>query len=221
MGPEIKLTDKDMAQACLDTYDPNTQWLKRTGERHGVYLCARLQMDTLTLAFRGSTTPEDWLRDFIAIPISTSLGIVHSGFYFGAKAAIEDIGNLIKVYSDRLVLTGHSLGAAEAMISAGLLIKSGITPRAVITFGCPRPGFYELSKLLIDSGAVIRCYRNGDDPVSLVPRLLPSWLKPVADTLMDIPPDANDREPLHCHHMPLYFAGTPARPVTSRGDWTP
>jgi len=213
------ITDKDAAQVCVDTYDVSAKWDHQWSE-FGVYLYARILGDVLVLAFRGSTTPGDWLRDFFAIPLYTkSLGTVHAGFYRGLPDAYMEVLDLIKQYTGKTVVTGHSLGAAEALILAGLMIKNEYNPLAVITFGCPRPGFYALSEMLACSGVPIRCYRNGDDPVPLVPHLIPEWIKPVQDTLIYTPPDPNDHEPLHCHHMPLYLAGTPARPVDSRGAW--
>ncbi len=94
------------------------------------------------LAFRGSASLRDWLTNFHIRRDrfeKTELGFcsVHAGFYAAIKSVIDQIQGPMSI---PLVIAGHSLGGALAMLCAYLLWKRGYTVAAVYTFGGPRVG---------------------------------------------------------------------------------
>jgi hypothetical protein len=145
--------------------------------------------DVDVIILRGSTTQQDWLRDFDALadPLDPKvssfvsrffgfkaratpdnhdfLGPVHPGFLDGMQEALEAMlpflsnGDLSKQRDRNLIIAGHSLGAGRAAILTGLMVAAGKPPKACVTFGQPRPGFPQLAKLI--AGVPQRSYCNG------------------------------------------------------------
>lgn len=132
------------------------------------------------IVLRGSTTQQDWIRDFaaladpftgaesaflkvLAFKISGApsdhafLGPVHPGFLAGMEDAWAAMKPLI---GSRVIVSGHSLGAGRAAILTGLMVHDGRPPLARVVFGEPRPGFPPLAKLI--SSVTARSYRNGN-----------------------------------------------------------
>lgn len=112
------------------------------------------------IILRGSTTPQDWVRDFEAVadPFTHSaLGPVHPGFLAGIEDAYAAMKPLLRA---DVIVCGHSLGAARAAILTGLMVDDNHAPRARVVFGEPRPGFAPLAKLIASVPA--RSYRNGN-----------------------------------------------------------
>jgi hypothetical protein len=122
------------------------------------------------VAFRGTipSSWRDWLRDFYEIPsFHDGLGWCHAGFLDGA----EDLWPLVQpaMSGRKVILAGHSLGGAMAIITAGLMTLSRMPLVSLVTFGAPRACGKTLVKLLKD--VEVRQYRNGNDPVPEVPLL--------------------------------------------------
>eukprot|EP00928_Gymnodinium_smaydae_P053173 TRINITY_DN37223_c0_g1_i1.p1 TRINITY_DN37223_c0_g1~~TRINITY_DN37223_c0_g1_i1.p1 ORF type:complete len:331 (+),score=26.83 TRINITY_DN37223_c0_g1_i1:87-1079(+) len=105
-----------------------------------------------SVAFRGSVTSLDWVRDFEAWETNAALPrcprcIVHDGFW-RSWLAVKD--ELVKTLADmgckpgsseKLYITGHSLGAAIATVAAAdLAIESNFSLGGVISFESPRVG---------------------------------------------------------------------------------
>jgi hypothetical protein len=98
---------------------------------------------------------------------NAELGIeLHKGFAEIATALLLDLVPRLNPESE-LVLFGHSLGAAEAVILGLLLDKRGYSVRRVYASGQPR---------ITDTAGAQRCSGfpvlrivNGDDPVPLLP----------------------------------------------------
>lgn len=118
------------------------------------------------VAFKGTSSPLDWLRDLDSVPMAhPKLGLCHRGFLLGALEALEAIQEAAK--GCPVVLTGHSLGGALAALTGALLGSVGSPVAQVVTFGCPRVGFQGVRMAL--SGVRSARYVHGDDVVPTVP----------------------------------------------------
>jgi hypothetical protein len=115
----------------------------------------------------------DGLRDADAqqVPFEEGEGKVHNGFYGGAKVAYTFVLTYLeKFYSgQRLLITGHSLGGAVALILAEMLRRNKrYQPQVVLyTYGAPRAGdatFIKNAQPLIHHRIV-----KHNDPVPSVP----------------------------------------------------
>ena len=129
--------------------------------------------ELVLLAVRGTAGGADVLRDLDAaqVPFEEGLGKVHSGFYDSAKAVRTFVATYLdKFYSgQKLVITGHSLGGAVALLVAEMLrLREGFTYDILLyTYGSPRVGdktFVENAKALVHHRIV-----NQNDPVPSVP----------------------------------------------------
>lgn len=177
-------------------------------------VCAALRRinDTDVVVFRGSVTPQDWWRDFTAIPheftAHPQLGDVHAGFMDGMDDALAHLFPLLR---SNVVVCGHSLGAARAALFTGLLhaatVQVAQTLRTVV-FGEPRTGCGTFKALL--APIPYHSYRNAGfgqhDLVCDVPTE-PPFSHPRA--LIDIyaaPAKDDPWGPLRMHHIALYQA---------------
>jgi hypothetical protein len=120
------------------------------------------------VAFRGTDPSRfaDILSDLDALGENhPQLGRCHRGF----------LNNVVGVYDvikantggRPLTVVGHSKGAAEAALFAGLMAATGRPPMQLTTFGMPRIGAGPLRALLTPIRG--EDYRNGGDPVTQVP----------------------------------------------------
>jgi len=132
---------------------------------------------TAFVAFRGTQTFEDWVGDFDALfepyKYVANAGMVHCGFqsiYDALHDSVAaEIGKAI-AGCDSLLVTGHSLGGALALMAAPDLAKNLKLEPEVITFAGPTPGLGDFAHSF--DLAIPSCYRvvNFWD---LVPRLAP------------------------------------------------
>jgi hypothetical protein len=115
----------------------------------------------------------DGLRDADAqqVPFEEGEGKVHNGFYGGAKVVYTFVVTYLeKFYSgQRLLITGHSLGGAIALLLAEMLRRNKrYQPQVVLyTYGAPRAGdatFIKKAQPLIHHRVV-----KHNDPVPSVP----------------------------------------------------
>ena len=142
---------------------------------------------TVFVSFRGTQTLEDWLADFdfVAIPYSfvKDAGNVHMGFQLVYAAVRNSVAQLVRQAAadgcQNIWVTGHSLGAALAVLCAPDLVSNvntTIVPR-LYTFAGPRvaqndilqPGFQTFLDTLIPL-----CYRivnRWDKVPDLPPRI--------------------------------------------------
>lgn len=105
----------------------------------------RIDDQTIYIVFRGSHSLKDWIDDLRIKKINTDTCDecqVHKGFYVAEQSVINDVINeVIKLQTKfplyRIVVTGHSLGAALATLTAVDLLEKGI-PAELIDFGSPR-----------------------------------------------------------------------------------
>ena len=122
-------------------------------------------------AFRGTDEPLDALRDIRIFPLWTrELGFCPAGFLKASKRLVNKVTSVCleqDIDHKNIVLTGHSLGGAVAMILGALMTRDEIPPKEIVTFGAPRCG-----RLKILDGVPVTQYRNGKDVVPLVPPLM-------------------------------------------------
>jgi len=127
-------------------------------------------VDGITIvAFRGTepSNIKDWIRDFDAIPTENHyLGLCHRGFLTGAVAAVPLLIPLLE--GKQFIIVGHSLGGAMAILTGALLTALKMPPIQVTTFGAPN-SFIANDVIRILKPIPGKRFRNGDDPVPLVP----------------------------------------------------
>src|SRR5258708_16200158 len=138
---------------------------------------------TAFVAIRGTQTQTEWLQN---LDIDTTgyrpvpdFGDVHMGWmglYETMRANLAAILPAACAGCDQLIVTGHSLGAALAVLAAPDIAKNiSVVPEPKLTtFGGPRPGLHDFAvpfNLLIDS-----CFRvvNLFDIIPHLPLALPA-----------------------------------------------
>ncbi len=200
----ISGSDKDV---IWDHFDSGT-------DGDGVCWGIKRSEDSIAIVFRGSLTLLDWLRDLNAVanPFHhDDIGPVHPGFLSGMRTVERELMTLVSK-DDKLILAGHSLGAARATVLAALLVTDGWKPAARVVFGEPKPGFLQLISILADVPG--RSYRNGDanfhDVVTDLPFSVPpeEYVHPTNIVRVTGAPDGGLFSRLGLfswHHMPLYL----------------
>lgn len=202
------ITDLDLARAAIDTYRPDIQPTWNTADVHA-YLshidgCA-------VIAFEGSRSGNDWVRDFLAIPVHEAfehveLGLTHLAFAQDVEEIFDQI--IAGLPDDPVAVCGHSKGGGEGQDFAALF-HARFPQRNLVrltTIGAPRVGL--LNGLLRDIPG--NDYHNCpigymDDPVPDFPTYFDH---PRAITNVNAPPLPDDPwGPLAAHHGLLYIQG--------------
>jgi hypothetical protein len=190
-------------------------------DNDGIYAGLKRLGEVDLIVFRGSKTALDWARDFFfadnLLWHHSGLGTLHAGFALGLEALSAA---MLPELGPRVIIAGHSLGAARALICAGFLTLSGHAPERIVVFGEPRPGFSRLGLVL--AAVPIASYRNGNasgrDPVTYVPLAIPEiapYVHP-REPLIDVtaaPAPADAFGPFGWHHMALYAQALDALPT--------
>ena len=102
--------------------------------------------NTVFVTIRGTKTLKDMRADLQlkTVPYTNGAGQIHKGFYAYAKALLPSILSVINAQTNttRVIVSGHSLGAALAQICGSMLItqQSNKVPVNVISFATPRVG---------------------------------------------------------------------------------
>lgn len=106
--------------------------------------------DCIIVAFRGTDPGEiaDWETNLQKTPVAGPLGLVHGGYLAAVELLWPRITASLQRMRDReqsLLLTGHSMGGALAVVAAAKFAADGTIPLAgLYTFGQPgvaEPGF--------------------------------------------------------------------------------
>ncbi len=135
--------------------DQAKSWAKANGFKKGAtcfnessvqgFWCA--EKDVALLAFRGSQSIADWIRNIRVMPWKHPWGLVHKGFLAG----VNDVESYLQQFAaaakqvKHVWVTGHSLGGAMAVIAAAWLEMNGIAA-TVYTFGQPTLAFNDFAQ---------------------------------------------------------------------------
>lgn len=165
------ISDLDLCLLCNKTYSSSASL---PIPKSGVYVCTTQVRDGIVVAFRGSITEQDWLRDGETIPRQArnhpQLGYCHDGFLSAGESIVNEV--VKAVGNQPLIITGHSLGGAEAVAVGALLTLMKKPIAKIVTFGAPRVGMWEFVKVM-NAVRALRQYRRGNDPVPMVPFFIP------------------------------------------------
>lgn len=155
----------EVARLCKLAYT------QKTFEERGIEVLIKRNV----VCFRG--TDEIWpdvLTDIRFFPWYTKeIGITPSGFVKASKRLVNKVTSELyrrSVNRDKIILAGHSLGGAVALIVGALMLRDETPPDQIITFGAPRTGAL---KNLRNSDVHIECFRQGKDIVPTVPPFMP------------------------------------------------
>lgn len=170
-------THKDLAILANKSYDTFTF------TTHECEVLVELKNQEQIIAIRGTEGAKlitglgimDIIRDMRFIPwYHPVLGWAHSGFLKGAVEIFDDITeHVIKGVPIRM--TGHSLGAALALVVGILLKHAGYDVVEYVGFACPRTFVYNKQRHNPDHSVrfAITIYRYHDDIVPIVPFAFP------------------------------------------------
>ena len=159
--------DENGAKTVANTLGlPNFVWLDLSDQIDNLYGFVAGCRDYAVLSFRGTAKFEDWMTNVNAAPTRFSwffegaaeVGDVHTGFAMAVrdswdkiKTAVNQVlplppslAGLSTTDQPTLWLTGHSLGAALAVVCGAAFSMVGpVRPvRGIYTFGQPRIGLY-------------------------------------------------------------------------------
>lgn len=212
------ITDQTCVDLCAALYtgDPTAWDVYQPGNLAGICYGIKRIDDTDVVVLRGSITFMDWQRDFAAFPTSrpSPLGPLHYGFSLGVEAAWAAIKPQVGA---KVIVTGHSLGAARAAILTGLMVLDDRAPIRRVVFGEPKAGFQALADIVAKVPGA--SYSNGDgkhhDLVVDVPFSFPpeNYVRPTPLIFVKALPTGPIWErygPFAFHHIGLYRQGVNA-----------
>jgi predicted lipase len=99
--------------------------------------------DDVLISFRGTENEREWLEDGdgLLVPNLYGQGQVHQGFQIQYTALRKSLLSLMRWRpAGKLLITGHSLGAALAILAASDLVQQSQCSPRVYTFAGPRVG---------------------------------------------------------------------------------
>lgn len=202
------MTPLDLAWLCQKIYLPKEGDFDKIYDHDDVIIGHKQVGDLAVLAFRGSDNVGDWIHDAEAFPYwHPELGFVHAGFVRHMEDVLAEIRPLS---TGPVVVTGHSLGGARARILAALLALDGHAVEQLCVFGSPKPGFANLRRILEKSKTPMQSYRHKNDPVPLVPGILPWWCHTDQWIALDSPTEPDNMDALRDHFIAGYITGLTA-----------
>lgn len=190
------------ARACAQAYD-HVDLV--AGEAKALTVPDR---SAVLVAFQGTHDVAQALEDLDVRPrFMAGVGYVHHGFSELAEAAFPLVRDLAIEIGKPLVLAGHSLGGAVALLVGALLVRANLPPATVLAFGAPR----------ISVGAAVgRVYRRDRTPLflyrhgaDLVPELPPVFSHP-AELIQIGPPGDGIEDGIADHAIDRYVAALEA-----------
>ncbi|PYT77829.1 MAG: lipase [Acidobacteria bacterium] len=165
------------------------------------------------VSFRGTQTAIDWKHDLDGLyepyGFVAGAGDVHQGFFTVYKALRDSVNAELATACqgcDRLLVTGHSLGAALALLAAPDITKNilpGRTPE-LLTFAGPRVGLLRFYRFF--NNLIATCYRvvASGDIVPDVPLFVPPFFtyKHVGE---EEKVDGGQEDPIKAHSLTLSY----------------
>jgi Lipase (class 3) len=137
------------------------------------------EMNMIITSYRGSCTIKNFLedghQDLVAYEAAGCTDChVEQGFFFAYNTISKEVNSYVKTLHAKypnaeVIVTGHSLGASQALYGAVDQILMGL-PVNVYTYGCPRSGDENFTNFFssIVPGANMRAAFR-DDPVPAIP----------------------------------------------------
>jgi triacylglycerol lipase len=183
--------------------------------------------DHSEVIFPGTDSAQDFLTDIRVKKYKWRIGRVHAGFRRAFESIFTPLANELKP-GTRILLAGHSLGGALAMLAAYALLDNGYPIMGVYTYGSPRVGNGPFSRTY-NSVLGHRTFRlvNDRDPVPRLPwvwgtyrhagtevflprdgglEIDPPWYARAADKLADLAePTPNQFVSLQAHALDSYI----------------
>jgi triacylglycerol lipase len=138
---------------------PEVKWVARmiaSGGRGFGWLFQNTQDHVVVISFRGTVSPDDRLHDFDALPTAyapiPNYGTVHKGFQEVYMVVRDSVFAQLQAANQgytRLVVIGHSLGAAVSELAApDLLRNAGVKVEPEVqNFAGPRVGHHDFSSI--------------------------------------------------------------------------
>ena len=165
---------------------------------------------TALVAYRGTQSIWDWINDLDAIAIDylsvAGSGHVHMGFQLAYEHVRKSVARLLATCHGikRILVTGHSLGGAVAVLSAYELAKTTGVATELYTIAGPRTGAPDFSGFF--NPLVPVCYRvvNFMDVVPQVP--LPPLYKHTGQEVL-VRGGFKPLEVAYAHRLTTYLAG--------------
>jgi predicted lipase len=214
-GVEMTYTDADIATMCEQVYREEDE-LKKLGFKFidiretDTQAIVKETFKNIIICFRGTESVHDAVQD-LKFKNRTSTGI-HRGFSEAFSSAEREISkHILELGTRELVLCGHSLGGALAILAFAHYSKNHEKTRCV-TFGCPRvfgseafsntesPG-YQLAQDRITR------YVQPRDPVTYVP----PWLKGYRHVGIPVTLKLNQPDPEGTNWFMSFFKSTASR----------
>lgn len=168
----------DPALGLRQEHPAKVHFLDDTGEENSTNTQAYITHndELILIAVRGTQQLADFLRDADArqVPFEEGVGQVHRGFYGAAKKTAAFVTRYLDRFyaGQKLLICGHSLGGAVALLLAEMLRRrpEGYTLQ-LYTYGAPRAADATFTK---NAEALVH-YRmvNHNDPIPSVPG---SWM---------------------------------------------
>ena len=147
--------------------------LRAGGPPVGLHAPTRTRPPLVVLA--GTQTWEDVVDDVsVAGATWSGGGVVHGGFARRTHALLPEVAPCARRHASSLVLAGHSVGGACAVLMACHLARQGVRVRAVYTFGTPKCADATFCAAYRRRGLWERTWRytTERDPVPHLPPLL-------------------------------------------------
>jgi len=129
--------------------------------------------EVIILAFRGTQCIQDWLTDADVRLVKDVWGQVHNGFSKALDSVWREIEKIVSKYQNNdqsIWITGHSLGAALAVLATARFLQNNKDINGLYTFGQPRVGDAMFARIF-DLRFKHRTFRfvNNEDIVTRVP----------------------------------------------------